>query len=113
MRKGLWLSSFTRELHMLARSARLALFGAVAASMTAAATPLRPAFELEGVGLEVAAAGVGLRGAGAGQRAIRLAIGGPVEKAMLYWAGRQTSDLGESRNCQTLGVPWQSRGIAL
>ena len=74
---------------MLARSARLALFGAVVASMTAAATPLRPAFELEGVGLEVAAAGVGLRGAGAGQRAIRLAIGGPVEKAVLYWAGRQ------------------------
>lgn len=70
-------------------SLRMALLSAVMLSTAAFATPLQPAFELEGPGLEVAASGVGLQGLGSARRAIRIEIGGPVEKAVLYWAGQQ------------------------
>lgn len=50
------------------------------------ATPLRPAFDLQGPGLSLAVAGAGLLG-GRSRRLI-VNVGGPVELALLYWAGR-------------------------
>lgn len=55
----------------------------------AAATPLQLAFDLQGPGLAVAHAGVGLRGLGAGTRSLTVHVREPIELALLYWAGRQ------------------------
>lgn len=52
----------------------------------AAATALFPAHDLEGPGLSVAYAGAGLLGGRS--RNLPVVIGGPVELALLYWAGR-------------------------
>jgi hypothetical protein len=51
------------------------------------ATPLHPAFVLEGEGLALAQAGVGLIRLPAGSAELALDVGGPVELAWLYWAG--------------------------
>src|SRR5687768_8336256 len=55
----------------------------------AAGTPLAPNPDLDqtGQGLSIAEAGVGLDVNRAGN--ISITIGGPVQKAFLYWAGRQ------------------------
>lgn len=54
-----------------------------------AATPLHRAYDLQGPGLTLAHAGVGLAGLGDGTRTLTLDVGGPVELALLYWAGRE------------------------
>ena len=54
-----------------------------------AATPLRQAYDLQGPGLTLAQAGTGLVGLGGGARTLTLDVGGPVELALLYWAGRE------------------------
>ena len=58
------------------------------------ATPLapNPNLDIQGQGLSIAEAGVGLQGLGNGTRNISITIGGPVEKAFLYWAGRMRSN---------------------
>lgn len=55
------------------------------------ATPLalNPALDLQGQGLSVAEAGVGLQNLGSGTATLTVGIGGPVQKAFLYWAGRE------------------------
>lgn len=50
------------------------------------ATPLRPAFDLQGPGLSVVHAGVGFLDGKA--RNLVVNVGGPVELALLYWTGR-------------------------
>ncbi|HEX7183635.1 MAG TPA: hypothetical protein VF756_17500 [Thermoanaerobaculia bacterium] len=55
----------------------------------AEATPLHPAFDLQGPGLTVAYAGVGLNGLGAGSRSLTVNVRNPIELALLYWAGRE------------------------
>lgn len=52
------------------------------------ATTLAPALDVQGQGLSMAASGVGLAGLGSGSRSVTVNIGGPVQGAMLYWAGR-------------------------
>jgi hypothetical protein len=53
------------------------------------ATPLRPAFDLRGPGLSIAVAGAGMLGpTGRSPKSLTLVVGGPVELALLYWAGR-------------------------
>jgi len=54
--------------------------------LPAGATPLHPAFDLQGPGLSIAVAGAGLL-TGRSQT-LTLTVGGPVELALLYWAGR-------------------------
>jgi hypothetical protein len=49
---------------------------------------LEPAFDLQGPGLAVAHTGIGLSGLGAGSRNLVMTLGGRVELALLYWAGR-------------------------
>jgi len=52
------------------------------------ATTLQVALDLQGQGLSVAAGGVGLQTIGAGSATVTVNIGGPVQAALLYWAGR-------------------------
>ncbi len=88
---------------MMALFARRKLLGVIAGAAaslvflgsTAGATQLSvdsPVLDLQGQGLSIAEAGVGLEGLGAGTRSLTIAIGGPVQKAILYWAGRDTTD---------------------
>ena len=52
------------------------------------ATPLQIALDIQGQGLAVAEGGVGTQGIGSGSRSFTVDIGGPVQAALLYWAGR-------------------------
>ncbi|HEV2853285.1 MAG TPA: hypothetical protein VHC97_10820 [Thermoanaerobaculia bacterium] len=52
------------------------------------ATPLHQAFDLQGPGLSIAVAGAGMLGPGGRSRSLTVNVGGPVELALLYWAGR-------------------------
>jgi hypothetical protein len=52
------------------------------------ATPLQVALDIQGQGLAVAEGGVGTQGMGSGSRSFTVNIGGPVQAALLYWAGR-------------------------
>jgi hypothetical protein len=54
----------------------------------AGATTLQVALDLQGQGLSVAAGGVGLQTIGSGSVTVTVNIGGPVQAALLYWAGR-------------------------
>jgi hypothetical protein len=66
------------------------LIAVLAAALTApvGATDLTAALDVQGQGLSLAAAGVGLQTLGAGTATLSVQIGGPVQKALLYWAGR-------------------------
>ena len=52
------------------------------------ATPLTIALDIQGQGLSLVDGGVGLEGIGTGTRSLTVNIGGPVQAALLYWAGR-------------------------
>jgi hypothetical protein len=54
-------------------------------AMPAAATTLQVALDVQGPGLSMASGGTGLQ---AGPGAVTVNIGGPVQAALLYWAGR-------------------------
>ena len=54
----------------------------------AQATPLSVALDIQGQGLTTSEGGVGLQGIGSGTRNLTVNIGGPVQAALLYWAGR-------------------------
>lgn len=52
------------------------------------ATTLSVALDVQGQGLSVAAAGAGMQNLGGASTTITVNIGGPVQAALLYWAGR-------------------------
>lgn len=52
------------------------------------ATPLQISLDIQGQGLAVSEGGVGTVGIGSGSRSFTVDIGGPVQAALLYWAGR-------------------------
>jgi hypothetical protein len=54
--------------------------------LPAGATPLHPAYDLQGPGLSISIAGAGLMTSRS--QTLTLTVGGPVELALLYWAGR-------------------------
>jgi hypothetical protein len=54
----------------------------------AQATTLSVALDVSGQGLAITEGAVGLQGIGAGSRNLSVNIGGPVQAALLYWAGR-------------------------
>jgi hypothetical protein len=68
------------------------------------ATTLSVALDLQGQGLTLAQGGVGLETLGAGTANINVNIGGPVQGALLYWAGR---DVGCPQSGGTCVVPFQ------
>jgi hypothetical protein len=88
------------HLALFARRKLLAASAAAAASLvvlasTTGATQLAvdtPVLDMKGRGLAIAEAGVGLQGLGSGTRTVTIDIGGPVEKAILYWAGRDLTN---------------------
>ena len=57
-------------------------------ALGARATTLGVALDISGTGLSVADGGVGLQTLGAGTATISVNVGGPVQAALLYWAGR-------------------------
>jgi hypothetical protein len=58
----------------------------VSCCLPAGATPLHPAYDLQGPGLSISLAGVGLLTSRS--QNLTLNVGGPVELALLYWTGR-------------------------
>jgi hypothetical protein len=52
------------------------------------ATTLAVALDVQGQGLSLAAGGAGLQGIGSGSATLTVSIGGTVQAALLYWAGR-------------------------
>jgi hypothetical protein len=57
-------------------------------ALGAQATTLSIALDVSGQGLSMTEGGVGLEGIGAGSQSLSVNIGGPVQAALLYWAGR-------------------------
>lgn len=74
----------------------VAVYVAVSAAI-ARSTPLtlNTTLDQQLQGLSVAEAGVGLESLGSGTQTISISISGPVQKALLYWAGRNLSDCPE------------------
>ncbi len=66
----------------------LCFAAALSAASAIHATPLHPAFDLQGPGLSIAVAGVGMSGPTGRSKTLTVTVGGPVELALLYWAGR-------------------------
>lgn len=66
----------------------LFILGLVLLASAAQATTLSVALDVQGQGLSMAQGGVGLEGIGAGSQSLSVNIGGPVQAALLYWAGR-------------------------
>lgn len=89
---------------------RLLSFAAVSTAMVlvmqgpASATPLGSVVDLQGQGLTVVEGGVGLEDLGAGTENITVSIGGPVQQALLVWAGREFTCPGGG--CFTGGGPF-------
>jgi cysteine-rich repeat protein len=80
----------------------LAMVGAMFAGVTSSyATPLQVTadLDLQGQGLGVAFGGVGLEDLGAGTASITVDIGGEVQVAFLYWAGRDNPCMEEAGAC--------------
>jgi cysteine-rich repeat protein len=65
--------------------------------------------DLQGQGLALAEGGIGLTALGAGSETITIDIGGPVEKAFLYWVGRDV-DCPEDGSGNCLNPPPQPYG---
>ena len=66
----------------------LCLLGLALLASVAQATTLSVALDVQGQGLSMAQGGVGLEGIGAGSQNLSVNIGGPVQGALLFWAGR-------------------------
>jgi hypothetical protein len=66
----------------------LCFAAALSVASAVRATPLHPAFDLQGPGLSMAVAGAGMLGPTGRSKTLTITVGGPVELALLYWAGR-------------------------
>jgi hypothetical protein len=60
----------------------------LAGAVSVHATALQVALDVQGQGLAVSEGGVGTQGMGSGSRSFNVNIGGTVQAALLYWAGR-------------------------
>lgn len=80
---------------------RLGIVFAVLVLMAAGAnaTALSVALDVQGQGLTLAEAGAGLQGLGAGSVNVSVNVSGPVQAAMLYWAGRDRPCPQSGGNC--------------
>lgn len=84
-------------------------------SIASSATPLSLAHDLSGPGLQVAHAGVGLKGLDSDSRSLSLNIGGPVNLALLYWTGRDRPCLPdpETEVCKVGEEPYRDQALLL
>jgi hypothetical protein len=72
----------------MSRLAKLFFVCLLLLTAAANATPLSVALDVQGQGLAVSEGGVGTMGIGTGSRSFTVDVGGPVQAALLYWAGR-------------------------
>src|SRR5215207_3727034 len=79
----------------------------------AVATALSIAIDLQGQGLSIADGGVGLEGIGAGTRSLTVNIGGPVQAALLYWAGRDVPSPTSGGTCVIPFQPYKDQVLRL
>ncbi|MFL6290537.1 MAG: hypothetical protein ACJ759_06550 [Thermoanaerobaculia bacterium] len=83
--------------------------------LTAAAnaTQLSVALDVQGQGLAVSEGGVGTMGIGSGSRSFTVDIGGPVQAALLYWAGRDRPCPQSGGVCVVPSQPYKDQVIRL
>ena len=79
----------------------------------AQATPLQVSLDIQGVGLAVSEGGVGTQGIGSGIRSFTVDIGGPVQAALLYWAGRDRPCPQSGGSCVIPFQPYKDQVIKL
>ncbi len=82
-------------------------------AVTAQATPLGVALDIQGQGLTLAEGGVGMQGIGSGTRSLSVNIGGPVQAALLYWAGRDRPCPQSGGVCVIPSQPYRDQVIRL
>ena len=79
----------------------------------AGATPLQISLDIQGQGLAVSEGGVGTQGIGTGSRSFTVDIGGPVQAALLYWAGRDRPCPQSGGACVVPFQPYKDQVIRL
>lgn len=77
------------------------------------ATPLSVALDVQGQGLSLAQGGVSLEGIGSGTRNLTIDIGGPVQAALLYWAGRDRPCPQSGGTCVIPSQPYKDQVLKL
>lgn len=77
------------------------------------ATPLSLSLDVQGQGLTVSEGGVGTQGIGSGSRSFTVDIGGPVQAALLYWAGRDRPCPQSGGACVVPFQPYKDQMIRL
>lgn len=82
-------------------------------AVAAQATPLDVALDVQGQGLTLAEGGVGMQGIGSGTRNLSVNIGGPVQAALLYWAGRDRPCPQSGGVCIVPSQPYKDQVIRL
>ena len=92
----------------IGRMGMILLLGLLTAA-AAQATALSVALDIQGEGLTIAEAGVGLQGIGAGSKTLSVNVGGPVQAALLYWAGRDRPCPQSGGNCVIPSQPYKDQ----
>lgn len=77
----------------------------------AGATTLNLVLDVTGQGLAVEEGGIGLQGIGSGTRSLTVDIGGPVQAALLYWAGRDRPAPQSGGTCSIPSMPYRDQQI--
>jgi len=83
--------------------------GLVLMAASVQATALSVALDLQGQGLTLAEAGAGLQGVGAGSVNLSVNVNGPVQAALLYWAGRDRPCPQSGGNCIVPSQPYKDQ----
>lgn len=78
---------------------------------TAGATAVSVALDIQGQGLNMVNGGVGLVGLGTSTRTVSVNIGGPIQGALLYWAGRDRPCPQSSGNCIVPFQPYKDQTL--
>ncbi|HEV2856454.1 MAG TPA: hypothetical protein VHC97_26945 [Thermoanaerobaculia bacterium] len=92
----------------IARVGMVLMLGLLMAA-TAQATALSTALDVQGQGLTIAEGAVGLQGIGAGSATLSVNVGGPVQAALLYWAGRDRPCPQSGGNCIIPSQPYKDQ----
>jgi hypothetical protein len=79
---------------------------------TAQATALSVALDIQGQGLTIAEAGAGLQTIGSGSATMSVTVGGPVQAALLYWAGRDRPCPQSGGNCIIPSQPYKDQVLS-
>jgi hypothetical protein len=83
--------------------------GLVLMAASVQATALSVALDVQGQGLTLAEAGAGLQGIGAGSVNLSVNVNGPVQAALLYWAGRDRPCPQSGGNCIIPSQPYKDQ----